>query len=54
LLAITQKLLTGGHRFWFLFPAETAYAGRVDLNGEVLRIEPEALELKIRRPSFLV
>ncbi|NMC66451.1 MAG: hypothetical protein GYA53_09990 [Acidobacteria bacterium] len=52
LLAITQKLLTGGHRFWFLFPAETAYAGRVDLNGEVLRIEPEALELKIQTAFF--
>lgn len=52
LLALTQKLITNDSRLCFFFSKEAAYTGKIDLNGEVLRIDPEALELKIKAAFY--
>ncbi len=52
LLALTQKLLASENRFHYLYSREVAFTGRVSLNGEILRISPEALEKKIKAAFY--
>ncbi|MCR4396028.1 MAG: hypothetical protein NUW07_04740 [Candidatus Saccharicenans sp.] len=47
-LSLSQKLLVGERRFHFQYSQEAAFTGKVDMRGEVLRIAPEALELKVK------
>jgi hypothetical protein len=48
LLALSQKLISNQTRFFFNYSKEVAFTGKIDLNGRVLRIDPDALELKIK------
>ncbi|MBC7348845.1 MAG: hypothetical protein H5U05_02610 [Candidatus Aminicenantes bacterium] len=47
-LSLSQKLLASERRFHFQYSREAAFTGKVDMRGEVLRIAPEALELKVK------
>ncbi|MGQ9801953.1 MAG: hypothetical protein ACUVRL_09875 [Candidatus Saccharicenans sp.] len=47
-LALSQKLVASERRFHFQYSQEAAFTGKVDMRGEVLRISPEALELKVK------
>ena len=52
LLTISQKLMANLSRYSFAYKKEAAFSGKVDLNGQVLRLEPEALELKIKAAFY--
>ncbi len=47
-LSISQKLIASQRRFHFSYSREAAFTGKIDLNGEIKGISPEALELKVR------
>lgn len=48
ILSLSQKLISSQRRFYFVYSRAAAFTGNVDLNGEVQRISPEALEEKVR------
>lgn len=52
LLALAQKFSSSETRLNLSFSREAAYIGKIDLNGQVLRIDPEALELKIKAAFY--
>lgn len=51
-LALSQKLVAGRRRFYFSFSREAAFTGKVDLNGTVQRLSPEALGQKVRAAFY--
>jgi len=52
LLAVGQKLATFEAPLQLAITREAAFTGRVDINGQVLRIEPEGLEEKIKAAFY--
>lgn len=52
LLSLCQKLALFEAPVSLYITKEAAFTGRVDINGRVLRIEPEGLEMKIRTAFY--
>ncbi|MGC8893177.1 MAG: hypothetical protein ACP5P6_11350 [Candidatus Saccharicenans sp.] len=52
LLTLSQKLLINRHRFFFSYKKEATFSGKIDLNGQILRIDPDALELKVKAAFY--
>lgn len=52
ILALSQKLISSERRFHFQYSREAAFTGKVNMRGEVLRIAPEALELKVKAAFY--
>jgi len=52
LLSLCQKLATFKAPDLLTLNREAAFTGRVDINGQVLRIEPEGLEAKIKAAFY--
>lgn len=52
LLALSQKLRTFKAPHSLSISRQAAFTGRIDLNGQVLRIEPESLEMKIKAAFY--